>query len=413
MRSYLIIIAFFSFGLSNAQLYHGFAIDSNFQDKKLVIDFQTEDYYGTLNIQNIMIDRFAFGGYIDQHTKDLTSHKLTQNNRLGGETYSQITFYDYKTNLFKKERLGYYLGIGYRNYVNGNITQDVFNLAMYGNAPYLNQELNLNNTRLQNLAYWKLNFGFFDKKYGSGGNISFLYGNRFIKGELENGSFYANDEIVNLKGNGQVSFSDGSKNGLGAFNGWGVSVDFNWNIPINWFKTKAIIQLKAENIGFISWNKGTTTYAVDSTYSFYGFDFSDIINGNSALNNETDWMDSLNVKETKGNVMTWIPARITFAKVIDQFSERKLQSTFGVRMITTRDYFPQIFAGVYYRPVNWFAVGATLRYGGFDSFDGGLRLDFMAKDFFAISISTASVYGTFSNKGYGRSINVGIRGTIK
>ncbi len=394
-------------------MYHDFPIDSVYEDRILMIDFQTEDYYGTLNIQNSIIEKFAFGGYIDEDNKNRTSHKLTQNNRLGGETYTQLNFYDYKTKLFKKERLGYYLGIGYRNYVNGNIPQDLFNLAMYGNEPYLGENMNLNNTRAQNLAYWKLNIGLYDKKYKSGANISFLYGNRFFKGELLNGDFYANDEVVNLKANGQVSFSDGSKSGLGAFNGWGLSVDFNWNIPIKWFKSKAIIQIKGENIGFLSWNKNTTTYRVDSTYSFIGFNVNDLINGNSALNGNVDWMDSLNIQESKGRVMTWIPARITIAKVIDELSDRKLQSTFGVRMITTKDYFPQVFAGIYYRPVNWFAFCATVRYGGFDSFDGGLRLDFIAKDIFAVTLSTSSIYGTFSNKGYGRSVNLGIRGIIR
>lgn len=413
MKKWIVYIALFFVSFGQAQLNHEFPIDTIYEDRILVIDFQTENYYGTLNIQNAIVEKFAFGGYIDQSDKDRTSHKLKQNNRVGGETYTQLNFYDYKTSLFKKERLGYYVGIGYRNYISGNITQDLFNLAMYGNEPYLNQNLDLSNTRAQNLAYWKLNFGFFDKKYKSGGNISFLYGNRFFQGALDEGDFYSNGEEVNLSASGEFSLSDNEKSGLFAFNGWGLSLDLNWNIPIKWFKSKALIQVRAENVGFLSWNKSTTNYSADSSYTFIGFDANDILNGNSALNQEVDWIDSLNLKEERGNKITWIPARFTIAKVVDEMSDRKLQSTFGVRMILSKDYFPQFFAGIYYRPVDWFALGAVLRYGGFSSLDGSLRLDFIAKDKFAVSLSTNSLYGSFSSRGYGRSFNIGIRGIIK
>jgi hypothetical protein len=394
-------------------MFFDMPVDTLYEDRKVMIDFSTEDYYGTLNIQNAVINKFAFGGYIAEDIKNGTSRKLKQNNRLGGETYTQLNFYDFKTKLFKKERLGYYLGIGYRNFVSGNITQDLFNLAMYGNQNYLNQTMDLNNTRFQNFSYYKLNIGVFDKKYKSGGNLSFIYGNKFMKGELYNAELYADEDIVNLKANGKFSMHDQQKNKQMSFNGWGISADFNINLPIDWFKRKAIIQIKGENIGFISWNKNSTTYQVDSSYSFQGFEISDLLNGNSAVSNETNWLDTLNVQETKGRVTTWIPARITIAKIVDELSDAKFQTTFGVRMITTKDYFPMVFFGVYYRPIDWFAFSATLRYGGFGSLDGGIRIDFYAKKMFAVTLSTANIYGSFANKGYGRSVNIGIRGYIK
>lgn len=360
-----------------------------------------------------MVSKFVFGGHIGESTINASSAKLTQNNRFGGETYTQLNFYDYKTVLFKKERLGYYIGIGYRNYIGGNVSQDLFNLAMYGNQNYQNQDLNFNNTRLRNYAYSKLNFGFFDKKYKSGGNLSFLYGHNMMKGEIQNAEMVSNEDLVNLSATGDFSMSDPNGKKRFAFNGWGISTDFNLNIPMKWFKRQAIFQIKAENIGFIVWNKKAVNYSVDSSYSFQGFEISQLLNGESAISNKTDWMDSLNVKEETGRVTTWLPARITMAKVIDELSDVKFQTTFGVRIMTTKDYFPMVFIGVYYRPVHWFACSGTLRYGGFGGFDGGIRLDFYAKDFFAFTLSSSNIYGTFSNNGYGRSVNIGIRGTIK
>lgn len=404
----------FLFSLSlSAQQYFSFPIDSVYEGRTLMIDLQSENYYRFMNIRNDMVNRFVFGGYISDDVKGKSSSKLTKNNRFGGETYSTLNFYDFKTKLFKKKRLGYYIGIGYRNYISGNITQDLFNLAFYGNAKYAEQKMDLSELRLNNYSYYKLNIGLFDKKYKSGGNISFLYGNSLMKGQILNAELYSSEEIVNLQATGYFRQSDQTKKKWHDFNGWGFSADFKVNIPIKWFKRQAIIQIKADNIGFIVWNKGSTTYSVDSTYSFVGFDIQDLLDGNSALNNETDWMDSLNVKEEQGNFTTWLPARITIAKTIDELSDVKFQTTFGVRMITTRDYFPMVFFGVYYRPVHWFALSGNIRYGGFGGFDGGIRFDFYAKDFFALSLSTSNVYGTFTNSGYGRSVNLGIRGIIK
>ena len=134
-------------------------------------------------------------------------------------------------------------------------------------------------------------------------------------------------------------------------------------------------QFLAKNIGIASFNRPLTEYAADTSLTFTGLTFNQVLNGSSFLDSNYSILDTIGIQKTQSNPLIFLPGFLQFSKLVDANSSRKLQEFYGVRLFLASAYTPLVFAGADYRislgaktNVN---IGINASYGGFSRFRFG------------------------------------------
>lgn len=406
-----LLIALIGYQVNGQNLFVPFYYDT-IEEKGLELQFDAEVNYAASRLRNDFMDKFLFGGHIDEDLKVKTFDRLYANNTIGLVGNGTVSFRDYKSVLFKKKpRYSYQISYGYHAMAGGSYGKDVFELAFFGNQGTQGRTMDLNNLQFNFQTFHKLSFGFFDKKSKSSVALSYIHGTNYIDFSLFEGNVVtdANTDNIDLVLDGHFHSSNNRK-GFYAPNGWGLGLDFDIIVPIKWFKEKkAFFQIKAQNIGFIRWNENSSVYQKDSVYNYSGFEIDDLFNFSGIFSGETDIMDSLNIREENKVITGWLPASFSFGKIYDIHNDAKFQSIFGIHILTQGGFRPIGYAGFVYKPVKWFYTGAHLMYGGYGQLRGGIQLNFRAKDKYAFHISTNDILGLVSKIGNGRSLQFGMK----
>jgi hypothetical protein len=343
---------------------------------------------------------FLFGGFIGDDMKENSFKFLRSNgmNRTGVVLSSDMVYTDYTINLFKKKEFGLVVLAGYQNYTAAAYSSDLFKLLANGNAEF-DGTIDLSNTRFFQMGHQKLGFGVLDKKTRSTFALSVVNSAGFQSVDLVNGAFRQNTN----KDTTDILLMGAYKgNSLGGFsNGLGAAIDVDMRIPVVVGKHKVLIQLTAQNVGFVRYNRASFQYDVDTNYRYTGFTLNQI--QNFSQNDAFSLADTLNLVRQSGGQTVWLPGFLQVAKIVDRNSDHTFQSFFGINAFTQIIYLPQAFAGIHWQANRTFSAGLHGSYGGL----GGARIGFYADVLlgqFRIGLSSQDVLGTVANKGYGQSL---------
>ena len=319
-------------------------------------------------------------------------------NRTGGILSSDVIYTDYTVNLFKKKEFGLVVLAGYQNYFAASYSSDLFKLLANGNANF-DGAIDLTNTRFFQMSHQKIGFGVLDEKTRSTFALSLVNSAGFQSMDLVNCVFRQN---TNKDTTDLILVGSYNGNSLGGFsNGIGAAIDVDMRVPVVLGKHKVLIQLSAQNVGFVRYNRASFSYDVDTNYRYTGFTLNQIqdLSNNEALS----LADTLNLVRQTGGKNVWLPGFLQVAKIVDYNSSNTFQSFFGLNVYTQILYLPQVFAGVHWQPNRVFAAGLHGSYGGF----GGARIGFYADvklAQFRMGLSSHDVLGTFANTGFGNSL---------
>jgi hypothetical protein len=341
-----------------------------------------------------------FGGFISDAMKENSFRFLSTNgmNRTGGVINSDLVYTDYTVDLFKKKQYGLVVLAGYQNYFAASYPSNLFKLIANGNADF-DGTIDLTNSRFFQMDHQKLGFGVVDKKTRSTFALSFVNSAGFQSADIINGVFRqnANKDTTDL-----LLIGSYKGNALGGFsNGLGAAIDVDMRIPILVGKNKVLIQLTAQNVGFVRYNRASFQYDVDTNYRYTGFTLNQI--QNLSQNDAFSLADTLNIQRQSGGQTVWLPGFLQVAKIVDRNSANAFQSFFGLNVFTQIIYLPQAFAGIHWQANRTFSAGLHGSYGGF----GGARIGFYADALlgqFRIGLSSQDVLGTIANSGYGHSL---------
>ena len=383
-----------------------YVFEDTINDKNLV-KLSSYNSYSSNRFNNEFMDKFLFGGTIDQELKDKNANRLGRMNTIGGEFEQRVDSYTPDINLFKKEHLGLKLSFSDNHYISSNLPSDLFQLAMNGNESYQGDSLDFTFAHAQYLHYQKLSVGFFDERNLSSIQISYVTGSKAAEFGLYSSHFYtspnADSIAASLSGSGLLTdrFSP-----YWAFQGGGFSIDIDYNFIFEGkMKDRQIINFKINNLGMIIWNRSTKNYVIQSNTSFNGFDIQDILNGDSTAT-QIDVLDTLGISETTGRYIDFLPVEFVVQKLPDNALERKWQAIYGFKTIMSPDYFPYLYAGAYYRPTPEFSVSSRLSYGGFAGVRMGVNFNYWLKEKLYFGAGTFDLIGLLSKKiGFGRGFN--------
>jgi hypothetical protein len=352
-------------------------------------------------MNNGMLNRFLFGGEISTDVIQQNTDKQKALNRGGAILSGKLMYTDLKVNLFKNPKIGYGIQYGYDQIASITYSDHLFDLVFEGNKNYANVDMRLTGSTVRNTAFQKIGFGLFHKATKSSLFFNLVGVNSYLKGGLENGMLQQSAGLDTLTLKAKGSFSQPYRNTF--MKGMGFSVDFNYNIPIRFFKNKtAVLQVQVQNLGFAYMDGGVKRYAMDSTYRYTGFTVSQLFHG--VMSKETTLMDTLGISQKGAGKWIMLPFYIQLSKAVNEDYAGEWQSLFGLRAYPTASYKPLIYAGVDYRPIKSLHLGALVSYGGFTSFKGTFYVQYKIKNF-GFGIATDNIIGAFSKKGFGQTYN--------
>ena len=402
MKYLVILFLAFSCLNSNAQINFPEGFDTiNGYGKQLIVNGQLD--IQSTSFKNEMLNKLVFGGYIDQAMKDRSFDKHGNINFAGVISNNDVTYFHGSDSLFGKSRFDWGVKAGY--YALGSVKygKDPFGLVFYGNEGYLGDTAFFTKTHLSFTRFQKVGFGLRDKISGSYFFVNLVNVQDQIKGEITKGELYqsADASLVKLKLLGDMSYTTGSQFSKGL----GVSFDGAYRVKVPWIKgTQTVMELSFSNLGFAKINSPMQRYQADSTYSFSGFKLNQLFGDNSPFKRDDySVLDSLGVdRDSTYKHTVLLPGYIQAGKLIDYRSSKKLQSFFGIRLFPTLKSNSAIYAGAAYKPAKSVLLIASVNYGGFTTFRGGLVAGYIA-DKFSISVGSDDVIGMFYKGAFGKS----------
>jgi len=354
------------------------------------------------HLRSDFVGKILFGGFVDEEIKARSIKFLRDKplNRTGAIVSFDLNYADYGINMFGKEQFGLLLLAGHQTYLGATYRSDVYRLLTEGNVT-TPENIDLTDSRFYSLSHQKLGFGLVDKKTRSSFALSIVNSAGFQNFNLTNGVFNQSP----IKDTTDILlFGNYSGNNLGGlFNGLGFAIDLDFRLPVNLGKKDVLIQILAQNLGMVRYNRASFSYELNNNYQYTGFTISDF--QNITEDDNFNFADTLNVNRETGGVNQWLPGLIQVAKIVDRNSDQAVQSFFGVNVYAQIMYLPQVFAGIHWQSNKKYAAGFMGSYGGFGGPRIGMYVDALLGQF-RVGISSQDLLGSLTNSGFGNALAV-------
>jgi hypothetical protein len=341
------------------------------------------------------------GGVVDNNLKNNVFALHNGRNLFGLDLHSELEYRNYEVNLFKNENIGLSAIGGVYNYLSAAYSKDAFGLIFYGNQQYQGDTASFGGTELNFVNFQKLGLGVFNKKSKSSASINFYNIGSYTSLFIRNSSIETseNGDQVDIVADAKYESSYGSD----ASKGYGLGIDFEYRLPVEWLNEKtAYFSVAVKNLGVMSINK-IDRYDVRNEVSLSGFSFSELFQSDRL--NMDAIADSIGVVKSSNPKVTMLPGFIQVGKMTSPYFEGKIQSFFGVRLYTTLNYNPLAYLGFQYEIKENFKAALQTSFGGFTGFRVGSYLQYEFSKVF-LAAGCEDLVGTISKSGYGQSIHL-------
>ncbi len=389
----------------------------NFEKTGRSVSVNAEYELGSNGIYNSLLNKFIYGGYIDQKTKDASNNSMKTLNVMG-------TNMNYDISLFfgRKSKYSYLIGFKDQRIFNSSFTKDFYQLVFYGNKPYLGETKNLSGSSINSLRFQELKLGFIWHKIDTtakvGVSISILKGQQlfYIKAK-EGSSLYTNIDGTELQfsSNFNMAISDTSKNSNPfSYSGVGASADIFFETP---YKSKigkgSVLTVNANNIGFLHWFDNSVQYSSDSTFKFEGYHIDNILDLKdttlAAINRDSIIKNTTNAHQESFNVN--IPTNLLIINKI-RFTNKFILGT-GFRYLFNSNFKPYFFTDAEYEFTKKITGALHIGYGGYSKLNIGLAFSYNSPSWF-FRLGSNSLQGYISPKNtYGQGAFVSIAKKFK
>ena len=380
----------------------------NYENTGRSVSLNADFDAGSNGIQNALMNKFLFGGHIDTKMKDAALNKMRGYNQLGINLNYDISLF-----IGKNPKYDFLFSIKNQEILNATYTKDFYQLALYGNKPFLDKTANFSGTNINALRFQEVKVGIIMHQVDStakiGISVSFLKGEQlfYIKAN-KNSSLYTNADGTELifNSNFNMALSDtGKKKNLWSFNGIGASADIFFETP---YKSKvgrqSVLTVNANNIGFIHWSEKSLQYSSDSILKFDGYHINNILDLKDStlqkVNTDSVIRRATNARQEAFN--TNIPTNLIIINKI--YFSRQFALNTGFRFIFHANYKPYIFMESEYKIANRFTISLHVGYGGYARLNTGLGLVYSNRNWF-LKLGSNSLQGYILPKQtYGQGI---------
>lgn len=364
------------------------------------------DYSGSA-LQNAVTSKFIRGGVITSEIKDASFDRHKRVNRFGGSFSADAEYRNYNIRPFKKREWGMVFKAGAFGFGGALYSDDAYGLTFYGNERYIGDTIDMSGLSMGFTSMQKIGVGFIDVKTKSSISLNFYNVSNRVSA-----NFRDLDIIQSPDGQNVEMVIDGdveSRDNLKFVQGLGVGFDIDFKLPIMLKEGQtAYVQFLLKNIGFAHLFEEQKVYSVDTSFTYSGFQFEDLIGDNAIVFDSVDVLDTLGITSSTKKRTILLPGFIQIGKMVDSHNDHILQSFFGVRLYPTLIYSPYVYAGMHVKANDWLYAGINVGYGGFSNFRGGFYTG-VNFDHISAGVGTENLVGVFSKKGNGQSLYLRIR----
>ncbi|MCO6499713.1 MAG: hypothetical protein J5I47_04945 [Vicingus serpentipes] len=395
------------------------AQDNNdfFQDttQRVNIDLGVGYTYGSGTISNEFLNKFVFGGRIEQDLKDKAYKKLANNNFAGGDLKYQVNVEIPMDTFFRRTNLSLLIGLEHVAHFDANFTEDLFKFTFEGNKQFAGKTAEIGGTNFNAFTYQQINFGIISHKIKNqklakeGFIVSLIKGQSHQAITIPRGNIFTEQlgKELEVDINYEYNASDTANKGVMAFNGYGVSTDLFTEF---FLKNGNKIHLAVNDLGFIVFNNHSIDQSADSTFFFEGVEVDNIFDLNDSLlaeiSKDSIINDITNHKKESYSIALPTSFNINYTKYISQ----KWKMDIGFYYKVLSNYFPLIYTNTYYYFNTSLALKFHLSYGGYGKLNTGIAIAKSVKNQLNIFIGTNNL-GAFIVLGasYANSGFVGIK----
>lgn len=329
--------------------------------------------FNSTAVTNNFFNKLAYRrAFIDETDKEEVISQLKAQNKLGVDINTSL----YGTIRCKKDStILFDVGIGYRDFIYANFTEDVFKLAFQGNAQYAGQNAKVGPSMLKQWNYMSFFLGaqkIISKKLVVGARLSFIKAGFYRETKMKEGNLYTDPDgaYIDLSAPFEWHYQKKADNPFAANNGWGGSVDLygQW-----WFK-KSVLSFEVRDLGFVNW-KNMSTYIGDQTYRYEGVYISDVLApGNSFITSVQ--LDSvaqeLGIEKQVKNKLTMLPTRLQLSYLYQASSKWSVKGDLNYMFL--RGYLPYLKLSAYYAIFPRFYIVPAVVVGGYGKVNTQLGL---------------------------------------
>ncbi|PHR47356.1 MAG: hypothetical protein COA32_08020 [Fluviicola sp.] len=399
------------------QITLSFALITNFgfSQELLPVEYDTTNtsarilingnaFHFSTAIQNSFARKWLFGGEITDEIKESTFSEHNLYDRIGGGYRLNIQYRSDKVLFKKRSDLSWMLNVSNETHFSSEYAQGLFGLLFFGNERFLGEEANLSNSVGSFVDYITIGGGIHNKKTKSFITLNVVLPRAYSDFYINRGSFFTSEsgDKIDILLEGELNRTASPA----YFQGLGGAISFDYNFPFGQSEGNnfsGTFRVSGRNIGVYKLNS-VDRISIDADAEFSGFSIEDL---RATFNNENESSspitDSLNITEGNNSFWKFIPGFIQIGKVVDKHSDTKFQSFFGIRMYTSFLYRPLIFAGVDYKPIENFSLGAQGTYGGYGLFRLGMYGSYSAEKF-SLGLGSEDLLGLIMKNQYGQSL---------
>ena len=373
----------------------------------LVLNVYANGNYGSSMFNNEFIDIFRFGGFIDNKMKDVALSNSKRVNYVGGEGSFGVSFSNPVYKLFGD--WGYYIDISSNTSGAVQFTDDLYELAFYGNKSNAGDTSFIGQTGFHSRNFNKFVAGIDNNKLKIG--LSFLSFSNYNQGLVQSGSAFTDSlgSNISLDINGSQIRSNNVLKHVGS----GFALDFEYRLSQELMakdsshskETSIIIGIK--NIGIYVSRKNSVLTAVDTTYNYSGFDVSSISSFGNSIINQQDLTDSVRPLSDTTQFIGLLPFEIYFYKPAAYM--KKCEVIYGFRYKIQSSYRAFLYFGSNLQLTKKMNISSYLAYGGYSKLQLGLALNKRFKNNLLVEINSNNLLGIFSKQQYGKAAGISLK----
>lgn len=218
------------------------------------------------------------GGFWDEQDKQNILNKMDAENHF---------FYQGESGLSYTNKNGWSIALKQKSLAYATYTKDLMQLGLYGNTPFLGEELALGPLQAGYYLYSEMELGFKIQEHFRLTTAA-IVGHQFANFNATTANFYTAENggyiDYNLELEAHYSEFKGADDIFGN-NGTGAALGIHYEKE----EDGALIRLSASDIGFIRWENKCTNLYIDTNYRFEGLPVNDLLNFNEdILQDEVD-----------------------------------------------------------------------------------------------------------------------------
>lgn len=346
------------------------------------IQLQTTFMGGSSGIHSKFFQTFLTGQFIDNDMKSSVSNQLDfRANTIGFDWNTEISYTNINDTSLGKN-WGMHFAIKNRMFGDVKFDKSLFDLIFYGNAPFVNQTVDLRSTSAELTLYQQFELGVVKTHYQNdeyhqfGLSISFLNGNSRLSANSNLLQIFTeqNGNYIDLSGDINLFRTLPEYSYFLSNNGSGFSVDVCYNGKIG---KSHYLNLGITDLGFIGWQRPQDFVTIDSSLHYSGVDFSNILT--STGNEFQNFLDTINEQyiDYRKNILgvRSVPFNFSF-NYTNEVVINKLYLSAGLNFRNLSSYTPYIYAKGAYYIIPSIVTAISVGYGGFAKFNVGLDLGF-------------------------------------